>query len=106
MVSTGRAKRPTKLRTCSIDDEQRLEAWERRAQLPILASALLPIMFSLAGTDSLLASSVMVVAWLVFIADLVVHIRLVPGFLRTKWGVFDLVVVVRQEVAPTFDPWK
>jgi voltage-gated potassium channel len=94
MVSTGRAKRPTKLRTRSIDDEPRLEAWERRAQLPILASALLPIVFSLAGTDSLLASSVMVVAWLVFIADLVVHIRLVPGFLRTKWGVFDLVVVV------------
>jgi voltage-gated potassium channel len=93
-MNTSRPNEPTKLRTRSVDDERRLEAWERKAQLPILASALLPIVFSLAGTDSLLANGVMVVAWLVFIADLVVHIRLVPRFLQTRWGVFDLIVVV------------
>jgi voltage-gated potassium channel len=94
MVTARQANGSTRLRTRSAEDEQRLERWERKAQLPILASALLPIVFSLAGTESLIANTVMVVAWLVFIADLVVHIRLVPGFLRTRWGVFDLVVVV------------
>jgi voltage-gated potassium channel len=86
----GRAR----LRTRNAEDEARLEAWERKAQLPIVASALLPIVFGLAGTDSVVADGVLIVAWGVFIADLVVHVRLVPRFLRTRWGVFDLVVVV------------
>jgi voltage-gated potassium channel len=94
MVSTDREPAPTQLRTRSPEDERRLEGWERKAQLPILASALLPIVFSLAGTDSVLAVAVMIVSWLVFIADLVVHARLVPRFLRTRWGMFDLGVVV------------
>jgi voltage-gated potassium channel len=94
MVSTSGANAPAPPRTRNREDEQRLESWEHKAQLPILASALLPIVFSLAGTESVLANTVMILAWIVFIADLVVHIRLVPGFLRTKWGIFDLVVVV------------
>lgn len=33
--------------------------------------------------------------------------RLLGKFLSEKWsGYFDAVVVIRQEVAPTFDPWK
>src|SRR3954453_4884979 len=56
---------------------------ERKAPLPIVASALLPIVFGLAGTDSVVADGVLIVAWGVFIADLVVHLRLVPRFLRT-----------------------
>jgi voltage-gated potassium channel len=93
-VSTVEAKVSAKLRARSIEDEQRLERWERKAQLPIVASALLPIVFSLAGTQSIIADTVMIVAWIVFIADLVVHVRLVPRFLRTRWGVFDFVVVI------------
>ncbi len=92
MVNTAASNQP--LRTASIEDERRLEAWQRKAQLPILASALLPIIFSLAGNQSIIADVVLIVAWIVFIADLVVHIRLVPGFLRTRWGIFDLVVVI------------
>jgi voltage-gated potassium channel len=97
MVTTAEPTEPaerTKLRTRSAEDELRLQTWERKAQLPILASALLPIVFSIAGTDSIVADIVMVVAWAVFIADLVVHIRLVPHYLRTGWGIFDLVVVI------------
>lgn len=94
MVSTTDADEGRALRTRSIEDERKLEAWQRKAQLPIVAAALLPIVFGLAGTDSLVADGVLIVAWFVFIADLVVHIRLVPRFLRTGWGVFDLVVVV------------
>jgi voltage-gated potassium channel len=100
MVSTGRANGPTQLRTRNAADEARLEAWQRKAQLPILASALLPIVFSLAGSDSYFVDTVMILAWIVFIADLIVHIRLIPGYLRTKWGIFDLVVVIM--TAPWF----
>src|SRR5215813_8386708 len=88
------ASTPSEFRTRSPADEERLERWERNAQLPILAAALLPVVFSLAGTDSIVANTVMVLAWIVFIADLIMHVRLVPGFLRTRWGRFDLVVVV------------
>jgi voltage-gated potassium channel len=94
MVGTTGADERPHLRTRSMEDERRLDAWQRRAQLPIVASALLPIVFGLAGTKSFLADAVLIVAWGVFIADLVVHIRLVPRFLGTRWGVFDLVVVV------------
>src|SRR5262249_38273592 len=37
---------------------------------------------------------VLIAAWIVFIADLVVHARLIPGFIRSPWGMFDLVVVI------------
>jgi voltage-gated potassium channel len=94
MASVTAVNTSTKLRTRNADDERRLEEWERRVQLPILASALLPIMFSLAGTDSVLADCVMIVSWIVFLADLIVHVRLVPHFIRTRWGTFDLVVVI------------
>jgi voltage-gated potassium channel len=94
MVNTATANQPAELRTRSPEDEARLERWQRRAQLPILASALLPIILSLAGSQSIIADTVMIIAWIVFMADLIVHVRLIPGFLRTRWGIFDLVVVI------------
>jgi voltage-gated potassium channel len=83
---------PSEVRTET--DQQRLAAFERRMAVPILASALLPIVFSLADNESVLADAVMVVAWIVFVVDLVVHVRFVPGYLRTNQGRFDLVVVI------------
>ena len=38
--------------------------------------------------------AVNVVAWLVFVYDLLVHVRLVRGYLRSGLGIFDLVVVI------------
>jgi len=35
-----------------------------------------------------------VLSWLAFVADYVVHLRLRPGYARSKGGIFDLVVVV------------
>ena len=75
--------------------------WRHRRQAPILASALLPIVFSLAGTDSVLADGVMIVSWIVFIADLVVHVRLIPRFLK-EHAVGDLGSVVVVLTAPWF----
>jgi voltage-gated potassium channel len=75
-------------------DDQRLAAYERRMALPIFLSAILPIVFALTGRDSIVSGAVEIVAWIVFIYDLVVHMRLVPRFLRSRVGIFDLVVVV------------
>jgi voltage-gated potassium channel len=85
----------------SVTDEtperrERLATWDRRAHLPIVLSALLPIVLGLsrASDDSGVTIAVNVVAWLVFVADLVVHMRLVHRYLRTGVGMFDLAVVV------------
>lgn len=61
--------------------------------LPIFVSAVLPIVLTLAGNESVIADVVLVVTWFVFVADAVVHARLVPGYLRSRAGMFDLGVV-------------
>ncbi len=73
---------------------ERLEVWKRRTAPLVLVAALLPIVVGLAGRRSGPAIWVDLVSWMVFLVDLVVHIRLRPGHLRTKIGVFDLVIVV------------
>ena len=63
--------------------------------LPIFLSAVLPIIMSFADTTTSPAASIVLIAtWLVFVADLVVHMRLIPGYLRTGTGKFDLAVVI------------
>lgn len=81
------------LRTRTEHDERRLAEFERRMALPIFASAVLPIIFALAGRESIVSTIVLIGAWVVFIADFVVHARLVPGYARSRQGVFDVVVV-------------
>jgi voltage-gated potassium channel len=80
----------------SRDDEARLAAYERRAYLPLVLSAILPIVlaFSRASTDSWVFIVVNVAAWLVFVIDLGVHMHYIHGYVRTRLGVFDLVVVI------------
>ena len=83
------------LRTRSPEDEARLEAFERTMALPIFLSAVLPIIISFADTTTSPATSIVLIAtWLVFVLDLVVHVRLIPGYLRTGTGKFDLAVVI------------
>jgi voltage-gated potassium channel len=81
------------LRTRTPEDERRLASFERHMALPIFVSAVVPIVLSLAGTESVLANVVLVVTWFVFVADFAVHVRLIPGYLRSKQGLFDLCVV-------------
>ena len=85
---------PAPLRTRSPEDERRLESFERRMAAPIFVSAVFPIILSFAGANSVVASVVLVVTWFVFIADFVVHVRLIPGYLRSGLGLFDLGIVV------------
>lgn len=81
-------------------DTERLARWEKRTRPLIVAAAVLPLFGALTtgGPDGV----VWVVAfgtWLVFLVDLVVHVRLSPGYLKTKAGMFDLFLVV------TTFPW-
>lgn len=75
--------------------DPRLAAWERRTGPVVMAAALVPIGAALLrpGTDD---SFVLIdtASWLVFLVDLIVHLRLRRHYLRSRFGVFDTVVVV------------
>lgn len=64
--------------------------------MPLVLSAILPILvaFSRTTDDSAVFITVNVVAWGVFIVDLLVHMRYIRHYLRTGTGIFDLVVVI------------
>ncbi len=64
--------------------------------LPIVLAAILPIVLALsqAKDEGGVTIAVNVAAWIVFIADLVVRMRLIHGYLRTGVGRFDLVIVI------------
>lgn len=73
----------------------RLAAWERRSSAWIIISALLPVATAFGPNDrSLLKDTINLVCWLVFLVDLIVHMRLAPGYLRTGRGKFDLAIVL------------
>jgi len=78
------------------DDPAKLAAFERAFYLPLLLSAILPIVTASSGsaTDSWVSITVNVVAWLVFVVDLAVHIHFVHRYLASRVGIFDLVVVI------------
>jgi voltage-gated potassium channel len=83
-------------RVRSEDDLRRLSNFERRMYLPLVLSAILPIVAAASNSadDSWVSIGVNVVAWVVFVADLAVHVHYVKRYLRTPVGVFDLVVVI------------
>ncbi len=93
-VSEGALRFKDRVR--SPEDLQKLSDFERRIYLPLVLSALLPIVTaaSNAADDSWVSIIVNVVAWFVFIIDLVVHVHFVRHYLRSRVGVFDLVVVI------------
>jgi hypothetical protein len=74
-------------------DAARLDRFNRYMQLPIVVSAILPLIV-VPQSGNLAGVLVGVVTWLVFLVDLVVHVRLTRGYLRTGFGIFDLIVVL------------
>jgi voltage-gated potassium channel Kch len=83
-------------RVRSPDDLRKLAGFERAFYLPLLLSAILPIVTAGSGSsdDSWVSITVNVVAWLVFVTDLLVHMHFVPRYLTYRVGVFDLVIVI------------
>ena len=85
-----------------------LARWDRRVTPTIIAAALLPLGGALVSiTLDTVSAVVLIACWLVFFVDLVVHVRLRPGYLRTRSGVIDLAIVVMtfpwELVVPSFD---
>ncbi|MFN8040428.1 MAG: ion transporter [Acidimicrobiales bacterium] len=75
--------------------KEKLAAWEHRTRVLIIAAAVLPLFGAFTtGAPDALVYIVAYGSWVVFAADLVVHMRLAPGYLKTKAGLFDLFLVV------------
>ena len=89
----------------AVRTRERVAAWDRHMHLAIVLAAILPIVLGLsqASEDSGITIAVNVVAWLVFVVDLVVQVRLVHGYLKTGVGVFDLAIVVVTAPADELD---
>jgi voltage-gated potassium channel len=77
----------------SEDAATRLARYETRARIPIILSAVLPLIIA-PQQGNPVSVAIGVITWLVFVFDLVMHRRLIQGYLSTKLGKFDLVVVV------------
>jgi voltage-gated potassium channel len=77
----------------SAADAAYLERFDRRMRLPIIVSAVLPLVV-VPEAGYWIGEVVGVVTWLVFLVDYVVHARRVEAYRKTRLGLFDLVVVV------------
>ena len=69
------------------------ERWQRRWNLPILLAAFVPL-FVTSPQSRAVQIFIGVASWLVFLIDLVVQRRIVPDYLHSGRGRFDLAVVV------------
>jgi voltage-gated potassium channel len=74
-------------------DVERLARFDQIWRLPIILGAILPIAL-VGSTHEVFSDIISVLAWIVFVIDLVVHMRLIAGYLRTKRGIVDLVIVI------------
>jgi voltage-gated potassium channel len=80
--------------TMTERDRAALARWEERSGFVVVLAALAPMMLALGQADDLVWAIVGVASWGVFVADLVVRMRLVPGYLRTWTGRIDLAIVI------------
>jgi voltage-gated potassium channel len=85
------ARRPGQPR--SERDAAFLERFDARMRLPIIVSAILPLIVVPEAGDWL-GVVVGIVTWLVFLVDFVVHARHLNRYGRTRLGRFDLFVVI------------
>jgi len=79
----------------ALTNEERLARWERRTRPAIIAAAIIPLIgVSTGDQTSTIGVIIEIASWLVFLVDLIVHMRLRPHYLRTGVGKFDLSIVV------------
>jgi len=78
----------------SPEDAVFLARFDEMMALPLVLAALVPIFLMAGESTSVLGVAVVVVSWLVFLVDFVVHERRIVHYLSTWWGRFDLTVVI------------
>ena len=69
------------------------ERWQARWNLPLILAALVPLFVSSPDADWVQVV-VGLGSWVVFVVDLVVQRRIVPDYLRSRRGRFDLAIVL------------
>lgn len=79
----------------SPEDAAALTRFDGRMALPLVLAALLPIVL-MPGEEAQgwLLALVVIVSWLVFLVDFVVHYQRITNYLSLWWGRFDLGVVI------------
>lgn len=85
--------------SAAAGDSDRLRRFDARMRLPMVASAVLPLVV-VPEPGEWLSATVNVAAWLVFLADYVVRVRLLEKYASSALGRFDLFVVIA--TAPWF----
>lgn len=70
-----------------------LALYDQRARIPIVLSALLPLVV-VPEPGNWVSVAIGIVSWVVFVVDFVVHERLIEHYLSTGLGKFDLTIVV------------
>ena len=78
----------------SPEADEKLQRWEDRARPAIILAALVPIVATVASRREGVLVAIDFVCWFVFLADLIVHVRLTRTYLRRGIGMFDLGVVI------------
>ncbi len=68
--------------------------FDERMALPLILAAVIPLFLLPGGNAPVLAATIAVVSWIVFLVDFTVHQRRLTNYLGTWLGRFDLVVVV------------
>lgn len=71
----------------------KLAEYDRRARIPIILSAVLPLIV-VPEQGNWVAVVIGVVSWLVFVVDFFAHQRLLVDYLGTRMGKFDLAIVI------------
>ena len=89
------ASAPLRANDPIYDSDPRLVRWEQRMAPVIVLAALVPIVVALApkrpGDPYIWIN---IVSWLIFLADMIVHIMWRPRYLKTGLGQFDVAIVV------------
>ena len=86
---------PLRANDPSYDADPRLVRWEQTMTPFIVLAALVPIVVGLAPrTKGDPYVGLNIVSWLIFLADLIVHLKWRPRYLKTGLGQFDLVIVI------------
>ncbi len=73
---------------------EKLARWDERARPAIILAALIPIVATVAERREGVLIVIDFVAWFVFLADLIIHVKLTRKYLKRGIGMFDLGVVI------------
>jgi voltage-gated potassium channel len=76
------------------EDAAALKKFDAAMALPLILAAVLPLVLIPGHPDSVIVAVVVIISWVVFLVDFIVHNRRIDHYLKLRWGQFDLLVVI------------